>query len=227
MPADDLVQARPEVSGAPLGRQALGARPNTLVWMGLAFGAAIALGAGAIAHGGAGKTEAVTALRLTARVAFLLFWPSYVGGALVTLFGSAFEPVKRRARVLGLAFASVLTVHLGFVAWLSWIGSAPAVGTFVIFGVGAMWTYLLALFSIERLGRVAGAGGWWILRNVGMNYIAFAFALDFFRLQHQATLLHLLQYLPFAGLAVLGPALRLLAWLKLNLTRRPSAAEAI
>ncbi len=226
MPTDDLVQARPEVSGVLRGRQASKARSDPLVWMGAAFGVAIVLGVAVIAHGGVGKNEIVSALRLTARLAFLFFWPSYAGGALVTLFGSAFEPVKRRARVLGLAFASVLTVHLGFVAWLSWIGSAPLAGTFVIFGVGALWTYLLALISIKRLSRMAGAKGWWILRNIGMNYIVFAFALDFFRLRHQATLAHLVQYLPFAGLTVLGPALRLLAWLKLNLTRSSSAAEA-
>lgn len=183
--------------------------------MGLAATAATVLAVGVVAHLGVGKVGTDTALHLTARLAFLLFWPSYVGGALVALFGATFQPVKRRGRELGLAFACVLAVHLGLVGWLCWIGSAPPVKIFAIFGMGVLWTYLLALFSVERLGRVIGSMGWWILRNVGMNYIAFAFALDFLTPLHKGTARHLAEYLPFAVLAVLGPALRLIAALKL------------
>jgi hypothetical protein len=190
------------------------ARPNALVWMGVAFSVAAALAVSVLAHLGVGKMGVEAALRLTARLAFLFFWPSYVGGALVALFGPALQPVKRRAREFGLAFASVLAVHLGLVAWLCWIGAAPSLRIFAIFGVGAVWTYLQALFSIERLGRAAGLKAWWILRNIGMNYIAFDFALDFLKPQHQASLLRLAEYLPFAAVALLGPLLRLLAWLK-------------
>jgi hypothetical protein len=184
--------------------------------MGVAAGAAIALTGAVLGHLGVGKMGIETALRLTARLAFLLFWPSYVGGALVALFGPRFQLVKRRARELGLAFASVLTVHLGLIASLCWIGSAPPVRIFVIFGIGVFWTYLLALFSIERFGRVLGSMGWWILRNIGSNYIAYAFALDFLSPLHRGTVRHPVEYVPFAVLAVLGPALRLIAALKLS-----------
>jgi hypothetical protein len=180
----------------------------------VAAGAAIALAVSVFAHLGVGKIGTETALRLTARLAFLLFWPSYVGGALVTLFGLTFQPIKRRAREFGLAFASVLAVHLGLIGWLCWIGSAPSVKTFAIFGMAVLWTYLLALFSIKRLGQVVGSMGWWILRNIGMNYIAFAFALDFLPPLHNATARQLAAYLPFAVLAVLGPAERIVAALK-------------
>jgi hypothetical protein len=183
--------------------------------MGAAATAAAALAVGAFVHFGVGKTGTGTALRLTARLAFLLFWPSYVGGALVTLLGPTFRLIKRRARELGLAFAAVLAVHLGLVGWLCWIGSAPPARIFVIFGVGVLWACLLALFSIERLGRLGGSMGWWILRNIGMNYIAFAFALDFLTPLHKGTAGHLAAYLPFAVLAVLGPPLRVIAALKL------------
>jgi len=155
------------------------------IWMIVAAGAAIALAVSVFAHLGVGKIGTETALRLTARLAFLLFWPSYVGGALVTLIG-----------------------------WLCWIGSAPSVKTFAIFGMAVLWTYLLALFSIKRLGQVVGSMGWWILRNIGMNYIAFAFALDFLPPLHNATARQLAAYLPFAVLAVLGPAARIVAALK-------------
>jgi len=182
--------------------------------MGVAATAATALAVSVLAHLGVGKIGTGAALQVTARLALLLFWPSYVGGALVTLFGPTFQPVKRRARELGLAFASVLTVHLGLVGWLCWIGSAPPVKIFAIFGMGVLWTYLLALFSIERFSRVIGSMGWWILRNIGMNYIAFAFALDFLTPLHKGTARHPAEYVPFAVLTVLGPALWLIAALK-------------
>jgi len=202
------------VSGALSERQTMRSGVSAQIWMGAAASTAAALAIGVLAHLGVGKTGTGAALHVTARLAFLFFWPSYVGSALVTLFGPTFQPVRRRARELGLAFASVLAVHLGLVAWLCWIGSAPSVRIFAIFGMGVLWTCLLALFSIEHLGRVIGSAGWWILRNIGMNYIAFAFALDFLGPLHRGTVRYPAEYVPFAVLAVLGPALWLIAALK-------------
>jgi len=207
-------QARVEQIDIPPGRSFTRPHSNALPWMAVAACAAAALAIGALTHFGAGKPGLETALRLTARLAFLFFWPSYAGGALVALFGPTFRPVKRRARAAGLAFAAVLAVHLGLVGALCWIGSAPAAETFAIFGLAAAWTGLLALASIERFGRALGASGWWVLRNIGMNYVAFAFALDFLGPRHQTPVRYLAEYAPFALLAVLGPALRVLAWLK-------------
>jgi hypothetical protein len=70
-------------------------------------------------------------------------------------------------------------VHLGLVAWLCLIGAAPGVGTFIFFGIATLWVYLLALFSIGRLQKLLGPTAWWLLRNVGMNYVAYAIAIDF------------------------------------------------
>jgi len=220
---DDGIQSGPAISVAPARGPS---RPSALVWMGLAFGAALAIAASVLAHWGLGKSGVEVALRMTARLGFLLFWPGYVSGALVALFGPRFKPLQRRARELGLAFAAVLMVHLGLIGWLCWIGAAPSLRTFAIFGLGVMWVGLLALFSIEGFGRALGSKGWWVLRNIGMNYIAFDFALDFLKPQHQPTLLHLVEYLPFAMLAVLGPALRLLAWLKRLAPPSPAPGQA-
>src|SRR5262245_13171800 len=73
-------------------------------------------------------------------------------------------------------------------------------------------SYLLALFSVARLQRALGASGWWLLRIVGLNYIAFAFAVDFLRLAASASAQYLVGYLPFVLLAVAGPLLRLAAF---------------
>lgn len=118
---------------------------------------------------GSGVHGTTVALQVTARFSFLLFWPAYTAGAITTLFGPTFEPVKRRGREFGLAFASAHLVHLGFVAWLSYIGAAPALGVFLFFGVAALWTNLVALFSIPRLQKALGSKGWWVLRVVGLN----------------------------------------------------------
>jgi hypothetical protein len=193
--------AKPTLSGASLG---------SIIWVWTAFGAAVCLAA------------VTLAVRMTARLAFLAFWPAYVGGALVALFGSAFEPIKGRGRELGLAFAAVLLVHLSLVAWLSLSGHPPSARTFVIFGIGVLWVGALSLFSIGRLGKLPGPLGWWTLRNVGMNYLLFDFALDFLRPQPSGRLASLAFYLPFQALVVAAVALRVSAFAKRHL-RPPSA----
>jgi hypothetical protein len=151
---------------------------------------------------------------VTARLAFLFFWPAYAGGALAFLFGPPFDPIARRGRVLGLAFAAVLAVHLSLVAWISWIGHPPPTRTVVIFGVGAICTTLLALASVRKLGAMVGPLGWWVLRNLAMTYVLFDFALDFFRPPPVHSWLVLAAYAPFQLFVALAFASRLGAGLK-------------
>jgi hypothetical protein len=131
------------------------------------------------------------ALLVTARLAFLLFWPAYAGSALVSLFGPACRQLQRHGREFGLAFAGVLLVHLGLVMWLCLIGAAPSESTFVFFGIAVVWAYLLALFSIGSMQQLIGAKGWWLLRMVGMNYVAYAFAIDFLRPDFHSSVMQL------------------------------------
>jgi hypothetical protein len=56
-----------------------------------------------------------------------------------------------------------------------------------------------------------GSRGWWLLRLVGLNYIAYAFAVDFLRVSPEARLKHVIEYLPFAVLCLVGPMLFLAA----------------
>jgi hypothetical protein len=191
------------------------ARPGAAVWIGLAFCAALGLAALVLAALGPGERGTDAALQVTARLSFLLFWPAYAAGALTTSFGSAFEPLKRRAREFGLAFATAHLVHVALVDWLTHIGAAPPLGTFVIFGVAVLWTYLLALFSIVRLQQTLGSWGWRFLRVVGLNYIACAFALDFLKYPQFGSFKYLVGYLPFAVLSILGPLLCLAAFVQL------------
>jgi hypothetical protein len=66
--------------------------------MGLAFGAELLVAASVFAAKGIDEDSIDLALRLTARLAFLLFWLAYAGGAVATLFGPRLEPVGRQAR---------------------------------------------------------------------------------------------------------------------------------
>jgi hypothetical protein len=163
---------------------------------------------------GAGERGTDVALQLTARFSFVLFWPAYAGGALAALFGLTFRSFKQYSREFGLAFASAHLVHIALVAWLIHIGAAPPVGTFIFFGIAIVWTYLLALFSIGRLQQTLGPKLWWVLRTIGLNYIAYAFAVDFLRFPLFGSFKYLLGYLPFALLSVVGPLLRFAAFVQ-------------
>src|SRR5215472_1190908 len=187
-------------------------RPTDCLWMGSAFGAALISATIVIVVFGAGERGTATALRVSARFSFLLFWIAYAGSPLTALFGATFQPLKKRAREFGLAFAAALLVHIGLVGWLCWIGAPPAFGVFVFFGIAVLFTYLLALFSIRNLQQVLGPRWWWLLRTLGMNYIAYAFFIDFINNPLDVSIKHLVSYLPFVILVVAGPFLRLAAW---------------
>jgi hypothetical protein len=188
--------------------------PPAAIWIASSFCAAFAIAAATLTALGAGERGTDGALQLTARLSFLLFLPAYAGGALTALFGSTFQFLKLHGREFGLAFASAHLVHLGLVAWRSYIGAAPPLSSFVIFGIAALLTYLLAAFSIESLRVAAGAGWWWLLRTVGLNYIAFAFAIDFLRNPLNGDIKHLAGYTPFAVLSILAPLFRIAAYLR-------------
>jgi hypothetical protein len=177
--------------------------------MGAAFLAALCVASITLGIRGAGERGTDAALAATARISFLLFWLSYVGSGMAALFGQTFQPLKVHAREFGLAFASAHLVHVGLVAWLCDIGHTPDASVFVFFGIALVWTYLLALFSISRLRKSLKPLGWWLFSNVGMNYIAYAFAVDFIKYPFNPGVKYFVVYLPFAILAVVGPILRL------------------
>ena len=182
------------------------------VWMAAAFCIAFVASACVMATIGANERGISDALLLTGRVSFLLFWPAYAGGAAASLFGSAFNVLRRWRRHFGLSFASAHIVHLGLVAWLCSIGAAPPITSFVIFGIAVAWTYLLAAASIGRLQATIGQRGWQLISIVGLNYIAFAFALDFVQFPPDFSPKYVVGYLPFAVLTLGGFGLRACAW---------------
>ena len=132
------------------------AKSNVMLWMGTAFGIALAVAAIVLGLNGPDNKSVRLALELTARWSFLLFFLAYAGNALATLFG--WTALRGHAREFGLSFASAHLVHVGLVIWLGVIlGKVPLSGGLLLFFlVGLFFTYLLALLSF---GGVRALGG--------------------------------------------------------------------
>ena len=188
-------------------------RQNPLLWMIAAFCAALGLAVGVVAVFGVNSQGLRTALQATARLNLLLFWPAYVGGALTALVGNVAAPLRDNSRNFGLAFAAALSIHLGLVGCLCATGNVPDAKTFIVFGVAAALVYLLALLSIPCVRRALPDRFWPPFRALAMNYIALAFIKDF--VSHgTGSSQDIIMYVPFAALAILGPTLRLAAWIQ-------------
>lgn len=172
--------------------------------MGGALATTAVLGVAELVRFGAGTHGTVSALRLTARWAYCFFWPAYAGGALAATFGPLFRPLARRARELGLAFASAQTFHILLVAWLYAITGKPPLGpslTF-FFGTAIVFMYVLALCSIPSLAAKLPPPLWRAIRIVGMEWIMLAFLRDFLQSPFDLQAKHIIEYAPFALLGL-------------------------
>jgi hypothetical protein len=187
---------------------------TTTEWMAAAMGVALAMVFIIRLIEGPGERVSM-ALRATARWSFFLFWLASTGRALTSLFGSRFQALAKRGRDFGLAFASAHLVHLGLVAWVIYNSAEPPVqSSLIFFGVAVFWTYLLAILSIKRLSAKLNPKVWRIVRTVGVEYIAFAFLVDFNKISFQDGIANVIIYLPLLALAAAGPLLRLAAVVK-------------
>jgi hypothetical protein len=199
------------------------------VWMIGALGGGLAVAGAVLAGYGTGLEGIGQAVRYTARWSFLFLWLSYTGGALAILFGPVFAGLARRARALGLAFATALQVHIGLVVWLGVvIGQIPLQGRILWFFLIALFcTYLLVLVSfgvgIRKLGRL-----WRPLLFLGTTYILIAFGRDFVLdapdqlTQHW---LYFVEYVPFALLSLIAIPLRLAAFLRQRFELSPVSTK--
>jgi hypothetical protein len=170
------------------------------------------------------KERLGTALRVTARWSFVLFWLATTSSALRTLFGDRFRGLASHARDLGLSFASAHLVHLALVAWMFSTSSpqlSPAILT--LFSIGVIWVYLLVLLSFsgttQRIGQKASQ---W-LRWIGVEYINLAFFIDFNKDPFSGGWSRIAYYSPFLVLSAAAPLLRLGAALRRHSVDRAKA----
>jgi hypothetical protein len=195
--------------------------------MGGALLIAILISVGTLAYLGIGEKGTYTAIRITARWSYGFFWLAYAGGPLALLFGPRFQPVARRGRELGLAFAAAHLAHVGLVAWLYHIATKQPIPTSaaIFFGIALAFTYLIALLSIPKLAAALPRWLWRAIVLVGMEIIALAFLRDFMRYPFGHGIARILFMLPFSVLAVAAALLRI-AWygVRLRLSLRQSRA---
>jgi hypothetical protein len=196
-----------------INRSAMTQKSSSIAWMGVAYCTALAAGVAILAMRGAGERGVSVATTAVARVAFVFFWLTYVGGALALLFGRVFEGLARHRREFGLAFAAALLVHLTFVAWLFRISAQQPLSNawIVYFAIGAVSTYALALGSVKRFRGLLRINFWRVFSTVALEYIAFLFFRDFVLLPLQGGVGLPLGDLPFAVLIIFGALLRLAA----------------
>jgi hypothetical protein len=197
------------------------------MWMGGALLVAVLIAAGTLIHLGTGGKGTYTAIRLTARWSYGFFLLAYTGGPLAVVFGPRFQPLARRGRELGLAFAAAHLAHVGLVTWLYHISSSPPIPTSaaVFFGIALGFTYLIALLSIPKLAAALPRWLWRAILVVGMEFIALAFLRDFLRDPFGHGIARILFMLPFTVLAIAAALLRITAYaMKLRLGLRHARA---
>jgi hypothetical protein len=179
--------------------------------MGASFCVALILAAVVLVSMGTGEKGTIAALRLTARLSFLLFWLAYTGRAIATLFGPRFAFLARHGRDFGLGFAAAQLVHVGLIVWLFYVSPDPPdlTSAFILFEcIGLVWVYVLAAFSVERLRVALNPDHWRMLYSIGLEYIALVFFFNFVVNPIRYGVQNLILYLPFSIAIVLGPILR-------------------
>jgi hypothetical protein len=188
---------------------------GTATWMVAAFVVGLAIVVTIYALG-APMHRLGMALRATARWSLLWFCLATYGGALTALFGRRFEGLARRGRDFGLAFAAAHQVHIALVVWLLYSSPyAIPLLYMIVFFIGVFWLYVLAVLSLSgTLSARLGARRWKLVRTIGVEYLAFAFAFEFANRILDGNRANALHYLPLFVAAVGGPLLRVAARLK-------------
>jgi hypothetical protein len=186
---------------------------SDFVWVAVAFLTAAAAAAWPLATLGFGEHGFQMAAGWAARVAFIFFWLTYTGRSISSLL-SFHSRTLERGRAFGLAFAAALLVHLVLIAWLFHISARQPLGNMGIlyFGVGALWTYAIALFSISPFREQANQRWLYVARMLGTEYILLLFALDFVIDPIRNHGSYSLEYFPFTILTIGAPAIRGIAF---------------
>jgi DMSO/TMAO reductase YedYZ heme-binding membrane subunit len=121
------------------------------------------------------------AARYTARAAFPLFLAVFVAGPWQRLApGPAPRWLVAHRRALGLAFATMFTVHLIALATFSLVrGQGPDAVTLVVGGGAFVALYALALTSNDAAVRRLGAPRWRRLHASGLYYLWFVYTFTY------------------------------------------------
>ncbi len=203
-------------------------RPVPWGGMGAAIGVALLLAVTVFAVYGTGEKAIRTALDITARWSFLLFWLAYVARPLAVLFGPSLPGVMKRGRDFGLAFAAAPLVHIALIVWLRLaLNRMPLHGWLLWFFIaGIMFTYLMVALSFGA-AEMLGPALWGGIMFVAMHYILIAFCRDFVVGALRTIELHrewwrIADYSILALLCIVAPVLRAAAALRRRRGMQPA-----
>jgi sulfoxide reductase heme-binding subunit YedZ len=161
-------------------------------------------------------------LRITARLAFLIFLLAFIARPLWQVFPtSASRTLLQYRRQIGVAFAGVHTVHLLVI--LTRVQLVPEFQLTAKNHFGAI-TYLLILLmlitSFDSPARAIGRKSWKILHKTGLFVIAISFVQTLLPNSEQE--LYMPEYILFSALIVGAILLRISAFFSNRMTGRPT-----
>ncbi|MDX1515349.1 MAG: hypothetical protein R3288_00845 [Woeseiaceae bacterium] len=127
---------------------------------------------------GSGDEQLLVLLRLTARLAFMLFLVVFIARPLRQLVKNPFTRwLLRERRSFGIAFAAVHSVHLGLIAYrfATIPGLNYGIAEAIIGGTAYALMYLMLLTSFDAPARAVGARNWRRLHKTGLYFIGAIF----------------------------------------------------
>jgi hypothetical protein len=149
-------------------------------------------------------------LRYTAWLAFLLYLVVLVARPLQQLLRRNWTAaLLRNRRLVGVAFATVMTVHLVLIAWrFGW--QVDLDFSLNLFGAGAYAIfYAMLITSFDRPKKALGRRAWKFLHRLGLIWAAVIFGLP-----RSLEDLHDPDYLKFGIPFAIAVAIRITAWLR-------------
>lgn len=170
------------------------------------------------------ETNLGLTLRITARLAFLLYIAVFIARPLQQLVPTPFSrSMLRNRRYVGISFGAVMTVHLVLLSWLLLFVTEQgrSLASLVPGMVTYAFVFLMLLTSFDGPKQVLGSKNWRRLHKAGLYWIGIIFGVtlvpDIINYPGEPV------YLAIGLLMVIALALRIAAFVK---TRRQST-EAI
>lgn len=127
---------------------------------------------------GASDETLIVALRLTARIAFMIYLLVFVARPLRQLLPGRFTKwLLAERRSLGIAFAAVFSVHLGLIAlrFSTIPGLEYPLSSALVGGTAYALCYLMLVTSFDGPARALGPGNWRRLHRTGLYFIGAIF----------------------------------------------------
>ena len=184
------------------------------------FGVALLVGLPSIAwvvQDPATEENLLFVLRALGRLSFLVFLMIVVIRPLRELAGSPLSTtLLRNRRYVGIALASVMTVHLGFIVWrFAFVrGENLDAVAYLTGGLFYSMLYLMLITSFNKPAAALGAKRWRALHKAGFWTLAIFFAFTF--REDIAKIPQDPGYFTLAALALLATGIRVLAYARRN-----------